>query len=130
MNSSETLKHVADSLSTLANLEKLNVHRLGNFHVSELTLHVSNVVSDCLMSPWNYWFRYFTHKNPPPCREAPVECHNAGVRFPVLGSGILELFCFKGPQDLFPDPLGAARMTFLQVCFCFVCLYPFFLILT
>ena len=57
-----------------------------------------------------------------------MECHNPGVRFPVLGSGILELFCFKGPQDPVPDlsgSLGMACMTFLQVFVCCVFLYPF-----
>ena len=60
--------------------------------------------------PWIVWWLY---GYPPPCREAPVECHNPGVRFLVLGSGILELFSL----DL-PGLVGITRMIFLQVCFC------------
>ena len=56
--------------------------------------------------------------------------HQWSVIMPGLGCqpGILD--SFKGPQGEVPGLVGIGRMTFLQVCFCCVFLYPFFLTLT
>ena len=58
-----------------------------NWHLLEVQ------ICKIILLNYKYFHNYLMFlKYPPPCRQAPVECHNPQVRFPVLGSGILELF--------------------------------------